>query len=125
MLGETSVEERAEKAADLLAAGFSRSGFAAPRLASMPATGKLLHQATDMRPLICTKAARKERMANRDEAGRRIVRSSHLHELNRPRRVVTVGLGGAVGPSPTIVEYADVPIPTPRPDYTPAVAQGG
>lgn len=125
VLGELSVETRAEKAAELLARGFSRSGFAAPRLASMPPSGKMLGQATDMRPVICTKAARQERAANRDEDGRRIVRSPHLRELDRPRRVVTVGLGGATGPSPVIVEYADVPIPTRRPDHAPATAEGG
>jgi D-alanyl-D-alanine carboxypeptidase len=126
VLGELSVETRAEKAADLLAKGFSKSGFAAPRIASMQPSGKMLAQATDMRSVICTKQAQQERLANRDENGRRVVRSPHLRELNRPRRVVTVGLGGAVGPSPAIVEYADVPIPTPRPHYTPpAVAQGG
>jgi D-alanyl-D-alanine carboxypeptidase len=125
VLGELSVETRAEKAADLLADGFSKSGFAAPRLAGMQPSGKMQTEPTDMRPVICTKAAQKERMANRDEDGRRIVRSAHLRELNRPRRVVTVGLGGATGPSPAIVEYADVPIPTPRPDYTPMTAQGG
>jgi len=125
VLGELSVESRAEKAADLLADGFSRSGFAAPRLSSMQPSGRVQAEPTNMRSLICTQAAQQERMANRDEEGRRIVRSSHLHELDRPRRVVTVGLGGAIGPTPAIVEYADVPIPTPRPPYTPMTAQGG
>jgi D-alanyl-D-alanine carboxypeptidase len=54
-----------------------------------------------------------------------IVSSPHLAE--KPARepvLLAVGLGGATGPrSPYAsdeVEYADVPIPTPRPDY-PAV----
>jgi len=125
VLGELSVETRAEKAADLLAEGFSRSGFAAPRLANLQPSGNLMAEPTNMRPVICTKEAQQERMANRDENGRRIVKSPYLHELDRPRRVVTVGLGGATGPSPVPAEIANVPIPTPRPDYTPAVAQGG
>jgi D-alanyl-D-alanine carboxypeptidase len=124
VLGELSVETRAEKAANLLVDGFSKSGFAAPRIASLQPSGNMLTQATNMRPVICTEAARQERMANRGEDGKRVVRSPHMRELDRPRRVVTVGLGGASGLSPAIVEYADVPIPTPRPDYTPA-AEGG
>jgi D-alanyl-D-alanine carboxypeptidase len=125
VLGELSVETRAEKAADLLAAGFSKSGFVAPRLAGMQPSGKMLNQATNMRPVICTKEAQQERLANRGEDGRRIVRSPHMRELDRPRRVVTVGLGGAAGPAPATNEFVNVPIPTPRPDYTPAVAEGG
>ena len=48
-------------------------------------------------------------------------------------KLVAVGLGGATGPIPLAMrdadgqEYADVPIPTPRPDYPPvakASAQG-
>ena len=125
VLGELSVETRAEKAADLLADGFSKSGFAAPRIGSLQPSGSMIAQATDMRPVICTEAARQERMANRGEDGKRVVRSPHMRELDRPRRVVTVGLGGASGPSPATTEYADVPIPTPRPNYTPPPAQGG
>ena len=129
VIGEVSVEARAEKAADLLARGFRNGGgFGAPKLASMPATGAFQHQATNMREAICTSAARKERMANRDEEGKRVLRSAHLRELDRPRRVITVGLGGASGPAAhpaATAEVARVPIPTPRPDYVPRVAQGG
>lgn len=125
VLGELSVETRAEKAADLLARGFSASGFAAPRLAGLQPAGQLLNQATNMRPVICTKEAQQERLANRGEDGRRIVRSPHMRELDRPRRVVAVGLGGAAGSPAAASEWANVPIPTPRPNYTPPVAAGG
>lgn len=126
VLGAESVAQRAETAAELLAKGFSRSTFGAPRLEGMRAHGAMLRQATNMRPVICTAEARQERLANRDEQGRRIIHSPYMKELDRPRRVVQVGTGGAVGPMPVPApEIADVPIPTPRPDYTPEVAQGG
>jgi D-alanyl-D-alanine carboxypeptidase len=126
VLGAESVAERAETAAELLAKGFRKSTFGAPRLESMRPYGEMRTQATNMRPVICTAEARQERLANRDEQGRRIIRSPYLTELNRPRRVVQVGLGGAVGPVPVPApRLADVPIPTPRPDYTPEVAEGG
>jgi D-alanyl-D-alanine carboxypeptidase len=128
VIGERSTEERDEKAADLLAGGFQAGGFAAPRLASMNPSGAMQNQATNMREAICTEAARKERLANRDADGRRILRSPHMRELTRPRRVIQVALGGATGPAgqpAATAEVVRVPIPTPRPDYTPRLAEGG
>lgn len=130
VIGETSTEERDEKAAELLAESFSKGGFAAPRLASMSPSGVMQNQATNMREAICTEAARKERMANRDEQGRRVLRSAHMRQLDRPRRVIQVALGGASGPAAPVEPAAlldgmRIPIPTPRPDYTPRIAEGG
>ena len=129
VIGETSVETRAEKAAELLMKGFnSGGGFGSTRINSMQPSGAFQAQATNMREAICSASARKERVANRDEDGRRIIRSAYIREVDRPRRVIAVGLGGATGPVPEIVRsgvIADVPIPTPRPDYTPRLAEGG
>ena len=61
-----------------------------------------------------------------DEQGRRIISSPYMKEFDRPRKVIQVGLGGAVGPLPVSAASASsIPIPTPRPDYTPSVAEGG
>ena len=129
VIGETSVETRAEKAAELLVKGFaSGGGFGATRIGSMQPSGAFQNQATNMREAICSANARKERVANRDEDGRRIIRSAYITEVDRPRRVIVVGLGGASGPVPEAVqrgEVASVPIPTPRPNYTPRLAEGG
>src|SRR5690606_20978372 len=73
VIGETSVETRAEKAADLLASSFEKGGFGATRLASMQPSGSMQNQATNMRSAICTNTARQERMALRDEDGRRVL----------------------------------------------------
>jgi D-alanyl-D-alanine carboxypeptidase len=129
VIGERSSEERAVKAADLLAAGFGRSVAGAATLASMTPAGDGLDRPTNMRDRICTRAAFKARLdaGEIDKQGRVIVSSPHLAE--KPARapvLVAVGLGGATGPrSPYAtdeVEYADVPIPTPRPDYPPVAA---
>ena len=124
VLGAESVEERAETAAELLANGFKRSNFGAPRLGGMRPSGQMLTRATNMRPVICTAEARQERLALRDEKGRRVVRSAYMSAFDRPRRVIEVGLGGAVGVLP-VPQIANVPVPTPRPDYKPTVAEGG
>ena len=129
VIGERSSEERAVKAADLLAAGFGKNAAGAPTLAAMRPTGEGLNKTTNMRDRICTKAAFKARLdaGEIDKHGRVIVSSPHLAE--KPARdpvFVAVGLGGATGPlSPHAtaeVEYADVPIPTPRPAYRPVEA---
>ena len=129
VIGERSSEERAVKAADLLAAGFGKSAAGAPTLASMTPVGEGLDKPTNMRNRICTKAAFKARLdaGEIDSRGRVIVSSPHL--ADKPARepvLVAVGLGGATGPrSPHAsedVEYANVPIPTPRPDYPPVEA---
>ncbi len=127
VIGERSSEERAVKAADLLAAGFGSSVADAPTLSAMEPVGEGLDQPTNMRDRICTKAAYKARLdaGEVDKNGKVIIDSPHLHEPTRDPVLVAVGLGGATGPrSPFAapVEYADVPIPTPRPDYTPVQA---
>ena len=47
-------------------------------------------------------------------------KSPWLEKIPNPK-LVTVALGGATGPVPLMwrdrIEYADVPIPTPRPEY--------
>jgi D-alanyl-D-alanine carboxypeptidase len=50
--------------------------------------------------------------------------------MDHEPRAVAISLGGATGPAPSVPRYADVPIPTPRPDYpfksaTAETAQGG
>ncbi len=117
VIGEKSVDDRDVKAAELLEKGFKQGGFDAPRLAALQPSGDNLAEATDMRPEICTPEARQERVKDREEEGDIVARSPYLHDFVRPRQVVMVKLGGATGPARPV--YADVPVPTPRPDYTP------
>lgn len=129
VLGASSQTERAEKAAALLAKGFQRSEVGAPTLRSLRPEAGVSLAATNMRPVICNAEAQSERWEQRDEKGRLVVKSRYLVEMNRAPRVVQVGLGGADGPASTAPRYADIPIPTPRPEYPPpqraATAAGG
>jgi len=130
VLGTTSQLERAEKAAELLSSGFKMPSLAAPTIYSLKPYGTGLDVPTDMRPIVCSEQAQSERWGERDEEGNLVIRSKLLHEMDREPRAVAVGLGGVTGPETTQPRYADVPIPTPRPDYPPrggtiAVSEGG
>jgi D-alanyl-D-alanine carboxypeptidase len=126
VLGEKSPQDRAEKAANMLAKGFTDFGVGDPTVAALEPYGSQ-GVATDMRPEICTSAAAAARRGERDDEGNMIFTSPHLHEMERDPVVVTVGLGNAPGPEPKNMppNYADVPIPTPRPDYPPRSGASG
>ena len=125
VLGHKSALERTEAAAALLDRGFAGSGAEGATLAALPAYGLAGMPAPDMREEICSKkkpaAAQSEAAADHEAA---TAKSPWLEKLDKPK-LVAVGLGGAKGPVPAAwaearTNYADVPIPTPRPDYTPA-----
>ena len=127
VMGAVSPVERAEDAAGLLAKGFAmKNTSAAPTLGRFQPYGQDLDKPTDLRPVVCTGEARSVRWEARDADGRMVLRSPHVVPMNRPPNYVTVGLGGITGPPTTQPRYADVPIPTPRPDYvpTPTAAAG-
>lgn len=117
VLGAESQQERAELAADLLAKGFDKRRSAGTRVGELAAYGASRNKAPNMRPKICTKSAQFERWDARDAEGRMIIRSRFLKPMSRNPVTVAVALGGATGPAPVI--YANVPIPTPRPDDAP------
>jgi D-alanyl-D-alanine carboxypeptidase len=129
VLGADSITDRAAQTAALLAQGFANAEAAGPTLASMPVDGNGVGEATNMRQALCSKEARQKKKQKLADAGGEddtdqaplVMGSPYLHKLDHPRNVVMVSLGGATGPGglPEPVEYADVPIPTPRPDYTP------
>jgi D-alanyl-D-alanine carboxypeptidase len=131
VLGADSITDRAAQTAALLAQGFADAEAAGPTLASMPVDGSGVGEATNMRQALCSKEARQKKKQKLADAGGEddtdqaplVMGSPYLHKLDHPRNVVMVSLGGATGPGglPEPVEYADVPIPTPRPDYTPPV----
>lgn len=133
VLGEGSAVGRTDVAAALLDQGFQATGKQNPTLASMPAYGLANAAPLDIREEVCSK--KKPAEAQSEAAGEhegQTVKSPWLEKLLNPK-LVEVGLGGATGPVPLAMrdqdgnEYADVPIPTPRPDYTPvakATAQG-
>ncbi|WP_053086083.1 D-alanyl-D-alanine carboxypeptidase family protein [Nitratireductor soli] len=130
VLGATSQVTRGEEAARLLAKGFQAQALAAPTIESLASYGETRNVVVDLRPEVCSQEAVKARIEERDDEGRLIVRSPYITALEHEPRPVVVGLGGATGPESTAPRYANVPIPTPRPDYplaiaVPATAQGG
>ncbi|MEO4000683.1 D-alanyl-D-alanine carboxypeptidase family protein [Mesorhizobium sp. CAU 1732] len=126
VIGEPTVEARADKAANLLAKGFETSGDTAPFLGQLRPNGTEAAQPINLRSTICTEEHWKVVTEARGPAGKPVYTSPHIKEPTREPVVVAVGLGGATGPESPAPRYADVPIPTPRPDYAPgAMAEGG
>lgn len=127
VMGEPTVEARADKAANMLARGFATPGDEAPYLGQLRPTGNEAVSAVNLRPVICTQEHWKAVEQARGPQGKPLYTSAHLSkELLRERQAIAVSLGGATGPKPDVPQYADVPVPTPRPDYTPhSMAQGG
>ena len=133
VLGAPSAVGRTDVVAGLLDNGFETTVKQDTTLATLPVYGLANAAPVDMREHICGK---KKPVEAQSEAGAdhegQAVKSPWLEKLQNPKLVV-VGLGGATGPIPLAMrdengqEYSDVPIPTPRPDYTPvakATAQG-
>jgi D-alanyl-D-alanine carboxypeptidase len=130
VIGATSVATRADKAADMLAKGFSLPPAQSPKLWQLTRPADAAMEAVNLRPTICTQAAAKERLAALDEKGRLVFHSAHITggELPTPR-ITPISLGGATGPaSPFLPEIerpamiGNIPVPLPRPDYTPEVS---
>jgi len=133
VLGEKSAVKRTDVVAALLERGFVATGKQASTVASLPAYGRRGAAPADLREEVC---GRKKPANTQSEAapdpGTVVGKSPWLEKIPSPK-LVAVGLGGATGPLPLAMrdadgqEYADVPIPTPRPDYPPVAkvsAQG-
>jgi D-alanyl-D-alanine carboxypeptidase len=122
VLGAFSLADRAEKAAALLQRGFGMTeSNTMPTIASLQPYGPGQDQATDMSDAVCSQKARKERASELGENGKPVLKSAFIHKMDHDPKVVMVSLGGATGPGglPPEPVYANVPIPTPRPDYIP------
>ncbi len=121
VLGETSQQGRAEKAADLLAKGFALDGFAGPQIESLAPTAGAANGPKDMRAIVCAKGAEADRWDGREVEGKMVFNSSFIKAMLRAPNAVRVGLGGATGPSIIAANdsdpFANVPIPTPRPNH--------
>ena len=126
VIGEPTVEARADKAANMLARGFATPGDDAPYLGQLRPSGDEALAPVNLRPVICTEEHWKAVQEARGPSGEPAYTSPELHEPTREPVSVAVALGGATGPESTAPRYADVPVPTPRPDYRPeTIAEGG
>jgi D-alanyl-D-alanine carboxypeptidase len=131
VLGEKSAVNRTDIVAALLDRGFQDSDAKGATLASLPAYGLRDAAPGDMRGEICDKKKPANTQSEAAPNPATVAKSLWLEKIPNPK-LVAVGLGGATGPIPLAMrdqggeEYADVPIPTPRPDYPSATkaAQG-
>ncbi len=119
VLGATSQEQRAEKAAELLSQGFSGGTFGSATLASLKPSGKAQAPAVNMKSQVCTKEAASDRWDGRDVEGRMVINSVHIKAMAREPQAVVLDLGGTAGAGGTVVADNDnvsrIPVPTPRP----------
>ncbi|MDI6025718.1 D-alanyl-D-alanine carboxypeptidase family protein [Corticibacterium sp. UT-5YL-CI-8] len=124
VLGEQSAVERAETAGNLLNAGFANSNASSQTVSALPFYGQNAAVATDMRQEICEKkpAAELSEAGADSEKG---PKSVYQETLTHVPTLVAVGPGNATGPTPKArlsldgLEFADVPLPSWRPDLPP------
>jgi len=121
VLGEKSAVSRAEAAAKLLDHGFDTPVAGSTTLAALKPYGDTLSP-NDMHDEICKKKAAEEQSEAAPEvAAKDAPKSPYQVKLDHPA-LVAVGLGGATGPAPKAFvdqvdqNYADVPLPSWRPD---------
>ncbi|WP_192182584.1 D-alanyl-D-alanine carboxypeptidase family protein [Mesorhizobium amorphae] len=122
VLGEKSAVSRAETAARLLDQGFDTPATGSTTIAALPSYGDTL-SANDMNDEICKKKTKAEQSeAPPAVAAKDVPKSPYQQKLDHVPTLVAVGLGGATGPTPKAMldetgqEFADVPLPTWRPD---------
>ena len=112
VLGARDQEERAVESARLLETGLTAAARGKPSLYKLRPYGETRGEIVDLRPSICSQAARQARVAKRDPEGRSVIKSAYISPLNRPVNATQVALSGfASAPS-------RVPVPTPRPAFS-------
>ncbi|PTE08798.1 D-alanyl-D-alanine carboxypeptidase family protein [Mesorhizobium helmanticense] len=125
VLGEQSAVSRAETAARLLDQGFATAQPNWITIAALPAYGDTT-SVNDLRDELCRKKPAVEQSEAAAPVGdKEAPKSPYQEKLDHVPTLVAVGLGGATGPKPKAMldetgqEYADVPLPTWRPDVPP------
>lgn len=124
VMGAKSAEARAVLAADLLEKGFQTAGLGKPNILAYSPDVADLSRIEDMRPIVCGENAS---ALSIDASAQKVVETSiYMQPRAEGPSAIPVGLGGANGPIPerafAFFASADVPVPTPRPDYTPSIA---
>ncbi|TJV26734.1 MAG: D-alanyl-D-alanine carboxypeptidase [Mesorhizobium sp.] len=129
VLGEKSAVTRAETAAKLLDQGFDAPAAGSATVTTLAPYGDTVSP-NDMKDEVCKKKTPQEQSEAPPVAAKNLPKSPYQEKLDHVPTLVAVGLGGATGPAPKAIldrggqEYADVPIPSWRPDR-PAPAGAG
>jgi D-alanyl-D-alanine carboxypeptidase len=123
ILGATSQEQRAEKAANMLAAGFNGSAVGTDILSTMQPTGPIDNKAIDMRNSVCTKEAEAERWDGRQIEGKIEFESPYIQAMNRAPTAIKVGLATQKTNAINILDdVARLPIPQVKPARSAALS---
>jgi D-alanyl-D-alanine carboxypeptidase len=124
VLGASSQQARAIKAAQLLAQGFQSDEAGTETLATLRPYGTNTAQATDMRAALCNQQALADRWDGRDVEGKLKLNSPYIHAMLGEPKAVPVGLVSAPGAAkPGAIDISRVPVPQPRPARAPRSAQ--
>ncbi|MER9351594.1 D-alanyl-D-alanine carboxypeptidase family protein [Mesorhizobium sp. M0239] len=121
VLGEKSAVTRAETAAKLLDQGFDAPAAGSATVTTLAPYGDTVSP-NDMQDEVCKKKAPAEQSEAPPVVAKNVPKSPYQEKLDHVPTLVAVGLGGATGPAPKAIldqggqEYADVPIPSWRPD---------
>lgn len=127
VLGEASATARADAAAALLDQGFASPDAAGDTLAMLGRYGYEASSPRNVRDQICPPPEKTKKGAKKQEEPSEAAddgeKSRFAEPYDHSPKLVAVTAGGATGPVPRAwaeriaSDYADVPIPTPRPDY--------
>lgn len=97
VLGATSQEQRAEKAANLLAAGFQGIAPSSGSLSALKPAGPMDDDVVNMTGTVCTKEAEAARWDGREIEGKITFETPYIAKMKRQPNSIRVGLGGAKG----------------------------
>lgn len=131
VLGAPGQVERAALAATLLEKGFANETDGTPTPVAMYAQRPEDMEPANLRSTVCSPEVVKARIDRGDDENV-LIEASQFVTARATEPQFQVVRFGADGPASTAPKYADVPIPTPRPDYRPEpqpvaaeAAQGG
>lgn len=113
VLGEDSLAGRTERSAELLQAGLSKPAAGTP-LARLAPYGEQGTEAADISAQICNPKAAQVRSEGRDDAGRMIIKSPYVHEMDHTPAYSFAGVIPGTEPPP--------PPPAPKKDTKKASA---
>jgi D-alanyl-D-alanine carboxypeptidase len=118
VLGSDSLAGRTEESANLLQQGLTAQPNQGEPLASLAPYGPDRDEVVDISAEICNPQAAKVRSEGRDDAGRMVLHSPYIKEMERPPAYSFAGLIPGTDVQPTKKgkgDIANVPIPIPRP----------
>lgn len=113
ILGGESTEDRTRKAADLLWEGFSTLGEDAPLISEFTAPKGAIEPPVDLRPVICSAEAARERRKGRSEDGKRIIDTPYIRAMTRAPHRASIQTDGQLTIAGAGVSRIPLPVTAP------------